>query len=116
MNSQIRELAHANLFGKPGHGAPTENIRKKKFTEYQLADEENHLTDGFSQDDSALPDHPQPNYNPYPRPPAYENSDYGGASGGMMMTRHLSKSEPDISPVSYQLVNLDHEATSFDIE
>ncbi len=29
-------MAHSNLFGKPGHGAPTKDIRKKKFTEYQL--------------------------------------------------------------------------------
>jgi hypothetical protein len=26
------------LFGKPGHGAPTEEIRKRRFTEYQLSD------------------------------------------------------------------------------
>jgi len=36
---QIRELSRQKLFGRPGHGAPTENIRKKKFTEYQLFDE-----------------------------------------------------------------------------
>ena len=29
------------MFGKPGHGAPTENIKKKKFTEYQLDKEMN---------------------------------------------------------------------------
>ena len=33
---QLREMAQASLFGKPGHGAPTNDIRKKKFTEYQL--------------------------------------------------------------------------------
>ena len=32
----MRELSRTKLFGKPGHGAPTENIKKKKFTEYQL--------------------------------------------------------------------------------
>lgn len=111
---KIRELAHANLFGKPGHGAPTENIRKKKFTEYQLADEERHVTDGFSQDDSALPN-PMPSYNsnPYPRPTALDSSMEAYPGSGMMMTRHLSKSEPDISPVSYQLVNLDHEESGY---
>ena len=35
---QIRDLSNLKLFGRPGHGAPTENIRKKKFTEYQLTD------------------------------------------------------------------------------
>ena len=33
---QLRELSRTKLFGRPGHGAPTENIKKKKFTEYQL--------------------------------------------------------------------------------
>ncbi|TRY68296.1 hypothetical protein TCAL_07196 [Tigriopus californicus] len=37
---QIRELARLKHFGRPGHGAPTENIRKKKFTEYQFQDVE----------------------------------------------------------------------------
>ena len=35
---QLRELARLKLFGKPGHGAPTGNVRKKKFTEYQLTE------------------------------------------------------------------------------
>ena len=35
---QIRDLSNLKLFGRPGHGAPTENIRKKKFTEHQLTD------------------------------------------------------------------------------
>lgn len=35
---QIRDLSNLRLFGRPGHGAPTENIRKQKFTEYQLTD------------------------------------------------------------------------------
>ena len=98
-------MAHSNLFGKPGHGAPTENIRKKRFTEYQLTDasgaggpppEEGgmiHSRAGFyAMDDSAVPN-TQPSYqgNPY-RQPDYESD--------MMNSRHLSKSEPDISPVS----------------
>ena len=29
-------MAQDTLFGKPGHGAPTNDIRKKKFTEYQF--------------------------------------------------------------------------------
>ena len=35
---QIKACQHVNLFGKPGHGAPTEEIRKRRFTEYQLSD------------------------------------------------------------------------------
>ena len=34
----MRELANLKLFGRPGHGAPTVDIRKKRFTEYQLVD------------------------------------------------------------------------------
>ena len=33
---QLRDMAQASIFGRPGHGAPTNDIRKKKFTEYQL--------------------------------------------------------------------------------
>jgi len=32
-------MSRNKLFGRPGHGAPTDNIRKKKFTEYQLSEE-----------------------------------------------------------------------------
>ena len=106
---QIRELAHVHLFGKPGHGAPTEDIRKKKFTEYQLSDG----TDGMSKDDSAIPDYK----------PSFLKSSTGATYGGSATTenghsnpyraplrsfdegianmRQLSKSEPDIGPVSY---------------
>merc|ERR1711997_760725 len=35
---EIKACQHVNLFGKPGHGAPTEEIRKRRFTEYQLSD------------------------------------------------------------------------------
>merc|ERR1712223_658856 len=53
---EMREQAHLNLFGKPGHGAPTENIRKKKFTEYQLSEAEANadVMEG-SMDDSVVP-------------------------------------------------------------
>ena len=27
---QIKACQHVNLFGKPGHGAPTEEIRKRR--------------------------------------------------------------------------------------
>ena len=40
---QIRDLSNLRLFGRPGHGAPTENIRKKKFTEYQLTDSDERI-------------------------------------------------------------------------
>ncbi|XP_071746149.1 uncharacterized protein [Lepeophtheirus salmonis] len=33
---EIRELSRNKIFGKPGHGAPTMNNRKKLFTEHQL--------------------------------------------------------------------------------
>jgi len=33
---EIKELARLKMFGRPGHGAPTGDIRKKKFTEHQL--------------------------------------------------------------------------------
>ena len=90
----MREQAHLNLFGRPGHGAPTENIRKKRFTEYQLAEAETSadIVEG-SMDDSAVPI-TRPTYrmadletngNPY-RPP----------EDHLMMTKHLSKSEPDL--------------------
>ena len=36
LSLQIRNLSNQRLFGRPGHGAPTENVRKKKFTEHQL--------------------------------------------------------------------------------
>ena len=103
---QIRELAHVHLFGKPGHGAPTEDIRKKKFTEYQLSDG----TDLATRDDSAIPDY-KPSFmkstaatngssgtengysNPY-RPPLRSYDE------GIASMRQLSKSEPDIGPVS----------------
>ena len=49
---QLRELSRTKLFGRPGHGAPTENIKKKKFTEYQLDRIEKEM----------------PGYNPYGDP------------------------------------------------
>merc|ERR1719322_1509528 len=33
---ELRELRRQKMFGRPGHGAPTGDIRKKKFTEHQL--------------------------------------------------------------------------------
>ena len=50
MESQLRELSRTKLFGKPGHGAPTENIKKKKFTEYQL-DKEMHSYNPYGDTD-----------------------------------------------------------------
>lgn len=41
--TQYRELSRSNRFGKPGNGAPTEDIRKKKFTEHQLDMMHHHL-------------------------------------------------------------------------
>ena len=104
-------MAQASLFGKPGHGAPTNDIRKKKFTEYQFdqlakqamdsALEENDRSGGygggFTENHRGGFEYGQeyePSFmmqdqgrNPY-RPPSN------------LMNRNLSKSEPDISPVS----------------
>jgi len=61
---EIKELARAKMFGKPGHGAPTGDIRKKKFTEHQINKErgiqKSHST--FSLDNSAdfVPSYPPP--------------------------------------------------------
>lgn len=33
---EIKDLSRNKMFGRPGHGAPTQDIRKKKFTEHQL--------------------------------------------------------------------------------
>jgi len=33
---EIKEFARNKMFGKPGHGAPTGDVRKKKFTEHQI--------------------------------------------------------------------------------
>ena len=113
---QLREMAQASLFGKPGHGAPTNDIRKKKFTEYQFdqlakqamdsALEENDRSDrqyggGFTENHRGFEygQEYEPSFmmqdqgrNPY-RPPSN------------LMNRNLSKSEPDISPVSTLLLS-----------
>jgi hypothetical protein len=34
--TKVREMARSKVFGRPGHGAPTVDVRKKKFTEHQL--------------------------------------------------------------------------------
>ena len=64
----MRELSRNKLFGRPGHGAPTENIKKKKFTEYQLdrIDKEMH------------------GYNPYGDT---EYGDYGPREGATSVAR-----------------------------
>ena len=64
---QLRELSRTKLFGRPGHGAPTENIKKKKFTEYQLEkiDKEMH------------------GYNPY----GDSEYDFGGGEGATAVAR-----------------------------
>jgi len=33
---EIKEITKQRMFGRPGHGAPTQDIRKKRFTEHQL--------------------------------------------------------------------------------
>ena len=65
--SQLRELSRTKLFGRPGHGAPTENIKKKKFTEYQLDKEVKDM---------------QSYANPY-GDPEYNYGSGGGGGGGM---------------------------------
>ena len=67
LESQLRELSRTKLFGKPGHGAPTENIKKKKFTEYQLDRVEKEMHD----------------YNPY----GDTEYDYGPRDGATSVAR-----------------------------
>jgi len=43
---EIRELSKNKIFGRPGHGAPTYDIRKKKFTEHQLDHQVHHQYGG----------------------------------------------------------------------
>ena len=33
---ELKAVQRLKMFGRPGHGAPTNDIRKKKFTEHQL--------------------------------------------------------------------------------
>jgi len=33
---EVREMSRNKMFGRPGHGAPTIDVRKKRFTEHQL--------------------------------------------------------------------------------
>jgi hypothetical protein len=92
------------LFGKPGHGAPTEEIRKRRFTEYQLSDGTDNIPaengDGSglysaypgAMDDSCIPNRRSGNGNPHRLP--YGSEDQNGLS----RMKHLSKSEPDIAP------------------
>ena len=42
---EVREMANNKLFGRPGNGAPLEDVRKKKFTEYQLDKEQEEETE-----------------------------------------------------------------------
>ena len=36
ISSQVKEMSRIKMFGRPGNGAPTGDVRKKKFTEHQL--------------------------------------------------------------------------------
>eukprot|EP00090_Calanus_glacialis_P021912 TRINITY_DN33788_c0_g1_i1.p1 TRINITY_DN33788_c0_g1~~TRINITY_DN33788_c0_g1_i1.p1 ORF type:complete len:454 (+),score=113.33 TRINITY_DN33788_c0_g1_i1:334-1695(+) len=49
---EIKDLARAKMFGKPGHGAPTGDIRKKKFTEHQINKGMTRSQSTFSLDDA----------------------------------------------------------------
>jgi len=90
------------LFGKPGHGAPTEDIRKKRFTEVQLSDGtdreksqngiENSGMYHYTMDDSCIPSSYDTG-NPYRAPYGTEEQN------GLSSMKHLSKSEPDIGPM-----------------
>ena len=93
------------MFGKPGHGAPTEDIRKKRFTEYQLSDgtgrdegAQNGVESSgmyhYTMDDSCIPSSYETG-NPYRAPAPYATEDQNGLS----RMKHPSKSEPDIGPI-----------------
>jgi len=100
---EIKACQHVNLFGKPGHGAPTEEIRKRRFTEYQLSDGTDNIPaeNGdhpysaypVAMDDSCIPNRRSGNGNSH-RPP-YATEDQNGLS----RMKHLSKSVPDIAPI-----------------
>jgi len=55
---ELKGLQKSKMFGRPGHGAPTQDIRKKKFTEHQM----NNLTRSQSLFglDSEVPGLPDP--------------------------------------------------------
>jgi len=60
---EIKELARAKMFGKPGNGAPTEDIRKKKFTEHQINKGMTKSHSTFSLDDAGAPAPPIARFN-----------------------------------------------------
>ena len=62
---QVRELAREKLFGRPGHGAPTEQIRKRLFTEHQLDTSNNNK---MQSPDQLYPVAGRSSYNNYPSP------------------------------------------------
>jgi len=51
---EIKEIAKQKMFGRPGHGAPTQDIRKKKFTEHQLDRTINRSQSMFSLDEGGV--------------------------------------------------------------
>jgi len=51
---EVREMSKMKMFGRPGNGAPTIDIRKKRFTEHQM-DESIHRTQpGWGDDDDLM--------------------------------------------------------------
>ena len=57
---ELKELSRAKMFGRPGHGAPTTDIRKKKFTEHQINNltRSHSLSFGLDSDNLAAPAQP----------------------------------------------------------
>eukprot|EP00090_Calanus_glacialis_P013030 TRINITY_DN21643_c0_g1_i1.p1 TRINITY_DN21643_c0_g1~~TRINITY_DN21643_c0_g1_i1.p1 ORF type:complete len:462 (-),score=133.65 TRINITY_DN21643_c0_g1_i1:237-1583(-) len=49
---ETKEIVKQKIFGRPGHGAPTQDIRKKKFTEHQLDSGMKRSQSMFGLDDS----------------------------------------------------------------
>jgi len=49
---ETKEIVRQKIFGRPGHGAPTQDIRKKIFTEHQLDQGMRRAQSMFSLDDS----------------------------------------------------------------
>ena len=105
-------MAQASLFGKPGHGAPTNDIRKKKFTEYQFDQLAKQAMDAALDEDNphnrngaGIMDHSRGGfeYGQEYEPSFMMQQDQGRnpyRAPSNLMNRNLSKSEPDISPVS----------------
>jgi len=80
---ELKELSRAKMFGRPGHGAPTQDIRKKKFTEHQM----NNLTRsqslfGLDTDLNCVPAAPMQRYESQPQIDDSDVLNFGRSGAG----------------------------------